>query len=175
MAAHNAAQSLRNLLIAVFVIGFLTTSCKKSGNGSDVVVDPRDQYVGVYEGGAGGYSSTITFGTFPTTETGPASITVSKGANAKEIYLDISTKPRLTAKLDDTNASNFGVIDKTSDQINVIINGKQYTLTGNYSATGVFGKDQASGKDQIVINTTAETLEQGTAIKRTESINGLRK
>ena len=81
----------------------------------------------------------------------------------------------MTARLDDANLSNFSVIDKSSDQINLVINGKRSTLNTNYSATGVFGKDQATGKDAVVINTTAETLQSGTTVRRAETINGIRK
>ncbi len=174
MAIPYATRSIRTALLVTALIGSLTTACKKSGlGGADV--DPRDQYVGTYEGGAGGYQSRITFGTFPTDETGPATIIVTKGDNPKEIYLDVSSKPRMTAKLDDASLSNFSVIDKSTDQINLVINGKQFTLNSNYSATGVFGKDQATGKETVVINTTAETLQSGTTVRRAETIVGTRK
>ncbi len=172
MATRTAAQSLRNLLIALVVVGSFTTACKKSG-GSDPDIDPRDQYVGAYEGGEGGYQGTIMYGTLPvSTEKGTAVITVAKSANTKEIYIDINSRLKLTAEL---NGTNFSVIDKNSDQIVVVINGQRNVYESNYSATGVLGKDQATGKETIVINTTAEALQQGTTIKRTELIVGLRK
>ena len=174
MAIPYALRSVRNTLLAIALIGSLTTACKKSGIGGGDV-DPRDQYVGTYEGGEKGYQSTITFGTFPTDETGPATIAVTKGANASEIYVDISSKPRMTAKLDEASLTNFSVIDKSSDQINLVINGKQYTFNSSYSATGVFGKDQATGKQTVVINTTAGTVQSGTTVRRTETIVGTRK
>ena len=174
MTTPHAIRQVRNALLAIALISSLTTGCKKSGiGGADV--DPRDQYVGTYEGGERGYQSTITFGTFPTDEAGPATITITKSDNPKEIYLDITSKPRMTAKLDDASLSNFSVIDKSTDQINLVINGKQFTLNSTYSATGVFGKDQSTGKQTVVVNTTAETVQSGTTVRRAEIIVGLRK
>lgn len=171
MATLNAVRSLRKLFVFTLVVGSLTTACKQSGSGSDV--DPRDQYVGVYEGGDGAYNSTITIGTFPITERGSTTITVTKSANPKEVYLDISNRPmKVTAEL---NGANFTVVDRTSDQLTINVNGQRNVLDGNFSATGTFGTDQASGKDAIVINAVTETLQLGTTIRRTEAINGTRK
>lgn len=173
MAMPNAVSRFCNLLIAVLLIGSFATACKKSG-GSGPEIDPRDQYVGTYEGGEGAYNSVITIGTLALSpEKGPASITVTKSANPKEIYIDIANRPpKLTAEL---NGANFTVIDRTSDQITLVVNGQRNVIDGNYTATGVFGKDQASGKDAIVITATTEALQSGTTIKRVESINGTRK
>lgn len=170
MATRLAARSFRNLLLALVVISSLTTACKKSGGSSGPDVDPRDQYVGVYEGGDGSYSSVIRFGTADLDpEKGKTNVTVSKGANPKEIYVEISARGfKVTAEL---NGNTFTVIDKTSDQI--FIQGT--TLNGSYSATGAFNKDQLSGKDVIAINAVTETLRTGTTVRRTESINCTRK
>ncbi len=171
MATLNAVRSLRNLLIFTLVVGSLTTACKRSGSDSDV--DPRDQYVGVYEGSAGAYNSTIALGTIQFTETGITTIKVTKSANPKEIYLDISNRPmQVTAEL---NGSTFTVVDRSSDQINIVFNGQRIVYDGNFNATGVFDKDQASGKDAIVINAVTETLQTGTTVRRTETIVGTRK
>lgn len=173
MAIFSAVRSYRNVLVALFVLSLLTTACKKSG-GNDPVIDPREQYIGTYEGGQGAYNSAITIGTLtPAAETGPASITVTKSTNPKEIYIDIGGRPpRLTAEL---TGANFTIVDRTKDQIVLIINGQRNVIEGNYTATGVFGKDQASGKDAIVINTTTEALQLGTTVRRVETITGNRK
>lgn len=173
MTTLSAVRPFRSVLMAILLVGSLTTACKKSG-GSNVEVDPRDQYIGTYEGGEGAYNSAITIGTLPLTpEKGATTVTVTKSANPKEIYIDISNRPpRLTAEL---NGANFSIIDKSSDQITLVINGQRNVIEGNYSATGVFGKDQASGKDAIAMTSTTEGVQSGTTVKRIESINGLRK
>lgn len=171
MAIPKAVRFLRSFFVFTLVVGSLTTACKKSGSSSDV--DPRDQYIGVYEGGNGAYTSTITIGTLPVSETGVTAITVTKSANPKEIYLNITNRAMtLTAEL---NGADFTVVDRTTDQMTININGQQNVLEGNFTATGTFGKDQVSGKDVIAINAVTETLRTGTTIRRTESINGTRK
>lgn len=171
MATSHAVRSLRNLFVLTLVVGSLTTACKRSGSGSDV--DPRDQYVGVYEGSDGAYNSTITIGTFPTTERGATSITITKSANPKEIYLAITNRAMtLTAEL---NGTDFTVVDRTSDKMTININGQQNVFDGSFTATGTFGKDPVSGKDVIAINAVTEAQQLGTTIRRTESINGIRK
>ncbi len=172
MTASNAGSSLRTLLIALLVVGSLTTACKTSGSGSDV--DPRDQYVGTYEGGDGSYNSAISFASLPPfEEKGKSTITITKSINPKEIYLDISNRPlKVTAEL---NGTKFTVVDRTSDQINVVFNGQQYVYDGNYTATGAFDVDQASGKNLVAINAVTETLQLGTTIRRVETIVAIRK
>ncbi|MCY7357254.1 MAG: hypothetical protein LH609_07235, partial [Rudanella sp.] len=49
-----------NFLYFALLLGVLA-SCKQSGGADDVVIDPRDQYVGTYQGG---YSGQITTGSF---------------------------------------------------------------------------------------------------------------
>jgi hypothetical protein len=50
MATSYAIRSFRNALLAIVLVASLTTACKKSGIGGGDV-DPRDQYVGTYDGG----------------------------------------------------------------------------------------------------------------------------
>ena len=166
MAISHAVRSLRLSLLALLLIGSLTTACKKSGGGNDV--DPRDQYVGTYIGSNRGYQSIITIGTVPfDPEYGTTNLTVSKGSNPKEIYIeDSKLSLKVTAELDGVN---FTVIDKNSGQIFVP---PSNTYTGPYTATGVFGKDQASGKSAIAMTATTEALKNGTAIRKVETFNG---
>lgn len=167
MATPNAVLSIRNLLIALLVVGSFTTACKKSGgSGSDV--DPRDQYVGTYDGGDRGYQSVITLGTLALNpEYGATTVVVTKSANPNEIYIEAPSQSlKVTAEL---TGSTFTVIDKTSGQIFVP---PTNTYTGAYKATGVFGKDQASGKNAFVLTATTELLKDGTTIKRVETYNG---
>ncbi|QIP16090.1 hypothetical protein G8759_27370 [Spirosoma aureum] len=169
MANRNAFRSLRTMLVAVTIIGCFTTACKKSSSGSDV--DPRDQYVGTYDGGDKGYQSIITVGavTF-NPEYGTASIVVTKGSNPKELYIESGQQSyKVTAELD---GANFTVIDKSSSQIFIP---PSNTYTGTYKATGVFGVDQASGKNAIAITATTETLKDGSSIRKTEIYTGSRK
>ncbi|GAB3032890.1 hypothetical protein [Spirosoma pulveris] len=160
MATSYAVRSFRNSILALAFLGLLTTACKKSGGVDDV--DPRDQYIGTYEGG---YQSVIRFGGAELKpETGTTTVTVTKSSNAKEIYIDIKgNRPyQVTAEL---NGASFNVIDRTQDQIYV----QGTTFTGNYSATGVFDKNQ------FAMSTTTETLQGGTVISRAESIMGVKK
>ncbi|GAB3886775.1 hypothetical protein [Spirosoma agri] len=169
MATRNTFRSLRTLFIAVTLLTFFTTACKKSGSGGSDV-DPRDQYVGTYEGGDKGYQSIITISTIPFTEYGAATIVVTKGANPKEIYIEAARQSfKVTAEL---NGTNFTVIDKSTNQIFIPFGNTTYT--GSYKATGVFDVDQATGKKAIAINATTETLEQGTAVRKAETYTGLR-
>ena len=169
MATLNATRSVRHLLMAALVVGSLTTACKKSSSGSDV--DPRDQYVGTYEGGDKGYQSVITLGTLALNpEYGASTIVVTKGSNAKEIYIESSKQSyKVTAEL---SGESFTVIDKTTGQIFVP---PSNNYNGAYKATGVFGKDQASGKLAIVVTATTETLKDGTAVRKVETYNGVQK
>ncbi|WP_338870046.1 hypothetical protein WBJ53_21725 [Spirosoma sp. SC4-14] len=166
MATRSAARSLRTLFVAITLVGSLTTGCKKSGSGSDV--DPRDQYVGTYDGGAQGYQSVISLGSIALNpEYGATTIVVTKGANANEIYIEASEQSyKVTAEL---SGSSFTVIDKTSGQIFIP---PSNTYTGDYKATGVFGVDQATTKKAIAITATTETLKDGTSVKKTETYTG---
>lgn len=168
MNTQHTFRSVRTLLIVASVVGSLTTACKKSS--SDPDVDPRDQYVGTYNGGDRGYQSIITIGSIPlNAEYGAASIIVSKGSGSKEIYIEAPQQSlKVTAEL---NGTNFTVIDKSSSQIFIPPNN---TYTGSYQATGVFGVDQATGKNAIAVNATTQTLEKGTSITRTETYTGSR-
>ncbi|GAB3543440.1 hypothetical protein [Spirosoma fluminis] len=165
MATRNAVQSLRNLLVALLVVGSLTTACKKSG-GSDPDVDPRDQYVGSYEGG---YQATIRIadGDGLDPESGTAVITVSKSTVAKQLYLDIlfnnTTKERLTAEL--TDGTSFTIIDKTQDQISI----NNTKIDATYTATGAFDKTQ------VAISTAAQGLRGGVKYAKYGSITGTKK
>lgn len=166
MATLHTAPSVRNLLMVALIVGIFTSACKKSGSGSDV--DPRDQYVGTYDGGTKGYQSVITLGTLSLApEYGATTLVVSKGSNPKEIYIEAANQSlKVTGELTD---AGFTVIDKTSGQIFIP---PSNTFTGSYKATGVFGKDQASGKNAIVLTATTETLKDGTAIRKVETYNG---
>lgn len=170
MATRNAFRSLRNLLVAFTVIGLLTTACKKSGSGGSDV-DPRDQYVGTYDGGDRGYQSVITLGTLPLNpEYGATSIVVTKGANPNELYIEAGQQSyKVTAEL---SGSTFTVIDKTSGQIFIP---PSNTYTGAYKANGIFDVDPSTGKKTMVITATTETLKDGTSVKRVETFVGTKK
>lgn len=170
MALSHPVRFLRSLCVVLFAVG-LITACKPSGSGSDV--DPRDQYVGVYEGTDRSYQSVITFGTFPIEETGVTAITVTKGGKANEVYLEVSNRPmRLTAEL---TGADFTIIDRTTDQITLNINGRPNVFEGAFTAKGTFGKEEASGKTVVGINAVTETTQFGTTVRRTETVVGTRK
>jgi hypothetical protein len=162
MATHYAVRSVRNLLLALVVIGSLTTACKKSGGGTDV--DPRDQYVGKYEGG---FQVGINLGGIDLKpESGTAVVTVTKASNAGEIYLETVYNSSYTEKVTaELKGATFTVIDRTKDVITV----NTTQIQGDYSATGVFDKNQ------VAINATTEARTAGGVVRRTGAVTGTKK
>ena len=161
MNTSPAVRQFRNVLMVLLVMGSLITACKKSG-GSDV--DPRDQYVGTYEGQ---FRITINIGADAlSSEGGASTTTITKGANPKEIYLETvynnSYTEKVTAEL---NSPNFTVIDKNSDQITL----NNTKITSDYNATGVFEKNQ------FAYSASAKALRNGTQYSKTYEITGTRK
>ncbi|WP_077133918.1 hypothetical protein [Spirosoma montaniterrae] len=164
MTISTASRSLYRGLLALLVVGTLTTACKKSGGSDDV--DPRDQYVGTYEGGI---ASSLNVGGFEgTSQTGTSTIIITKGSNPKEILIDTQmslgrpTPLKVTAELE---GSTFRVIDRNKDQMNVL----GVTVEGEFKATGVLEKNQ------VAITATTEGLRTGAVVKRTEQISGTKK
>ena len=166
MTIPYAVRSLRTSLLALLIIGSLTTACKKSGGVDDV--DPRDQYVGVYEGNSRRtlyVSADIFQGPIP----GAATTTITKASNPKEIYIENTVvfnggfsggyTTRVTAELDGVN---FTVIDKSSDEI-TLPSGK---VTSDYTATGLF---DLSTK-QFVYTSRARALRNGAEYSRTDEV-----
>lgn len=164
MATYTAAQSLRTTFLALFVIGSLTTSCKKSDVTADV--DPRDQYVGTYAGTSRRtyyVSADIFQGPMP----GASTTTITKASNPKEIYIENTVAfnggftggytVKVTAELKGTN---FTVIDKSTDQIE-LPSGK---VDSDYTATGVFD----TSTKQMVYSSTARALRNGAQYSRTD-------
>lgn len=156
-----AVRLSRNALMLLLVVGLLTTSCKKSG-GSDL--DPRDQYVGTYEGQ---FRITINIGADAlASEGGASTTTITKGANPNEIYLETvynkSYTEKVTAQLDGTN---FMVTDKNTDQITI----NNTKITSDYNATGVFDKNQ------FAYSASAKALRNGTQYSKTYEITGTKK
>lgn len=164
MATAYAIRSVRNALLAIVLIGSLTTACKKSGIGG-VDVDPRDQYVGTYDGGY--QVSTLVNSSFESNrESGKITVTVTKSEVANQFYLDLLfngvTGQKLTAEL----AGNaFTVIDKQSETLT--FDGKTYTA--KYTATGQFTEKV------ITVNTVTETLQSGVTLSRRGDISGTKK
>jgi hypothetical protein len=164
MATPYAIRSVRSALLVIAVIGSLTTGCKNSGiGGSDV--DPRDQYVGTYDGGY--QASTLVNNSLESNrESGKITITVSKSEVANQFYLDLLfngvTSQKLTAELSN---NTFTVIDKQSETL--LFDGKNYPA--KYTATGQFAE-----KD-IVVNTVTETLQSGITLSRRGSLTGTKK
>jgi hypothetical protein len=168
MATSHAVRSFRNLLIAALLIGGLTTACKKSG-GSDPDIDPRDQYVGTY---SGTYRNTIYIveDIFGEPKAGTSTITISKGSNPKEIYIEVVTagdrmgdkKLQVTAELDGVN---FTVIDKNTDTIPI-----GNPVTSDYTASGVFDPNTK----QASYSSVARALRNGAQYRQTYEVLGTR-
>lgn len=164
MITPRAFRPLRNLLVATLFISLFTTACKQSDGGGDNV-DPRDQYVGTFDGG---YTSIIRIGTRDLDpESGSAAVTISKGNTAKEIYIDIlyndRVKERLTAELE---GDRFRVIDKTKDQI--VVNST--SIDTEFSADGQFPDAKT-----FTMATTSQAVSGGTNFSKIGSITGTRK
>lgn len=168
MATHYAVRSLRNTFLALVAIGSLTTACKKSDGTADV--DPRDQFVGTYAGTTRRtfyVSADIFQGPMP----GASTTTVTKASNPKEIYIENTIvfnggftggyTVKATAELDGTN---FTVIDKTTDQIDL----PSGSVASDYTATGVFD----TSTKQIVYSSTARALRNGAQYSRTDETTG---
>lgn len=167
MVTKYAIRSVRNALLAIALMGSVTTACKKSGlGGADV--DPRDQYVGVYDGG---YTSTTYINnTLPASnpEAGKVQVTVSKAQAANQLYVELlfngSAKQTLTAEFTD---AAFTIIDKQSEPL--VFGGKTYDA--KYTAQGQFVvKDKA-----FTLNTIAETLQLGVTLTKRGDITGVKK
>ena len=161
MTTPYAVRSFRASFLALFVLVSLTTACKKS-EGVDAV-DPRNQYVGEYDGGY--QASTMVNNSLETNrESGTVKITVSKAQAANQLYLELvfngAAKQNLTAELTE---KSFAVIDKQSESL--VFDGKTYA-DAKYTGTGQF-VDKT-----IVINTTVETLQSGITLSRQGSITG---
>lgn len=165
MATSYAIRSFRNALLAIVLVGSLTTACKKSGlGGADV--DPRDQFVGTYDGGY--QASTLVNNSLESSrESGKVTITITKSEVAKQFYIDLlfngTSSQKLTAEMTD---NTFAIIDKQSETL--VFDGKPYP-NSKYTATGQFVE-----KD-FLMNTVTETLASGVTISRRGSISGTKK
>jgi len=157
-----------NFLFCVLLLGAFS-SCKQLGSGVDVDIDPRDQYVGTYQGG---YSGQITTGSFVSSIfSGSAVITVAKAAAAKEVTLTFvynkgqafENTEKLTAELTDRR---FVIIDKRKET--VTLGPSTYELP--YTASGEFTE-----KSQIAMTTSAEIERGGTILKKVAGITGEKK
>jgi hypothetical protein len=164
MAPKSFVVSFRNTFIALFVIGSLATGCKRLGSESDV--DPREQYLGTYSGGA--QISTNVGGVEYTPESHTIVITVTKAANGNEVYLDKNYDnggytERVTAQL---TGSTFKIIDKTRGiiRLNAITQ-----VEGDYSSQGVLENNQ------IAMTSVTEARQSGAVVRLAESVNATRK
>ncbi|QKZ14997.1 hypothetical protein [Spirosoma sp. KUDC1026] len=164
MASNPLIVSFRNVFIALLVIGSLATGCKRLGSESDV--DPREQYLGTYSGGA--QISTNVGGFEYNPESYSMVVTVTKAANDNEIYLDKNYNngaltERVTAQLTGTT---FKVIDKTRNIIRV--NGNTQ-VEGDYSSQGVLENNT------IAMTSVTEARQSGAVVRLVESVNATRK
>ena len=156
-------SSVRPLLLALLAIVSLTTSCKTSGSADEV--DPRDQYVGTYDGGYQA-STFVNNSRESNRESGTVSIAVTKTQVANQLYFNITfngtTKQTLTAEL---NGNAFTIIDKQTESF--IYDGP--SVNGTYKAAGQF-------TDNVVaLNTVVENLDGGVTVTRRGAITGTRK
>jgi len=163
MTPSSLRLSVRPLLFALLALVTLATGCRTSGSADDV--DPRDQYIGTYNGGYQA-STLINSSLESSREAGTISAVITKSQVANQLYLDITynsaVKQTLTAEL---NGSNFTIIDKQTESISF----DNKTYTADYKASGQFVTND------FALNTTAETLQSGVTISRRLSITGTKK
>lgn len=156
-----------NFLYCVLLLGALA-SCKQLA-GKEAEIDPRDQYVGTYQGG---YSGQVTTGPFVSQIfSGSATITVEKAASLKEVALTFvynkgqafESTEKLTAELTDRK---FVIIDKRIEKVS----SGPTTYDLPYTGTGEFTE-----KNQFVMTTSAEIERSGTILKKVAGITGEKK
>lgn len=157
----------RNFLYFLFLLGVLA-SCKTKDI-TEVEVDPRDQYIGTYQGG---YQGQITTGSFVTQIfSGSALISVEKAAAAKEMKMTFTYNKgqqfeyteKLTAEMTD---NKFTIIDKRTE--NVTLGPTTYELP--FKGSGEF-----TATKQIAMTTSAEIMRDGTTLKKVSGITGEKK
>ena len=167
MATAHAIQSVRKALAVVALLVSITTACKKSGAGG-ADVDPRDQYVGVYDGNY--TSTTLINNSLPVgdPEAGKVQITVTKAQPANQLYIELlfngSSKQMVTAEL---VGATYTVIDKQSEPL--VFGGKTYNA--KYTAQGQF----VVNDKKFTLNTVAETLQLSVTLTRRGDITGTKK
>lgn len=145
-----------SLLFLVLLIGF---GCTRKGPGDEV--DPRDQYVGIYDVV---FSSSTTIGPFPGGEDkGTGTITVSKGDASNELRMQITFPP-----IDENNVATMSgtkfTLSKSRETL--IIGGKSYDA--EYAASGQFSDN---GQD-ITITSITKVQEGGVTATRTGTFSG---
>ncbi|GAA4469390.1 hypothetical protein GCM10023189_56340 [Nibrella saemangeumensis] len=154
---------MKRSLTLFFVLLLAVSACKLRNGGE--AADPREQYVGSY---AGGYQAVIKIGSSELDpESGNVTINVAKGANPKEISLQMvfgQVTETMTAEL---NGADFTIIDKKQDRFTV----NNTTIEGQYTASGKF----VSNNKEIVIQTQAGAIRGGVQYVKSGSITGTRK
>lgn len=163
MTPSSLRLSTRPLLFVLLALVTLATGCRTSGSADEV--DPRDQYVGTYDGGYQA-STLVNNSRESNRENGTVSIAVTKTQVANQLYFTItfngSTKQTLTAEL---NGSAFTIIDKQTESF--IYDGQ--SIEGTYKASGQFTDNV------LALNTVVENLDSGITVTRRGSITGTKK
>lgn len=152
------------IIVFCLLVGF--TSCKKSGGTDSVVpVDPRDRMLGIYDLGYQARTTVATLEGNP--EPGTAVLTVTKSTQANELILDFvyntSAKEQLIAQL---TGNKFTITNKKSETIYAL----NKSFDAPYTANGEF-----TTANEFTMVTVAETLQNGTTIKRVGSIAGTKR
>ena len=170
MTTPYAFRPLRNLFLALCFIGFCTTACKKAGSGSGEI-DPRDQYVGTYDGGY--TTQTLLNNALPySDEAGKVTIAVSKSQAIDELYLDFTfnstTKERRTAQLTE---NKFTITDKQSETIyfGTDSKGSPVGYDAAYTANGQFTENN------LLITTKSEARAVSQLLTKNGSITCTKK
>ncbi|WP_128543634.1 hypothetical protein [Larkinella soli] len=152
---------MRRIVPFFLLLLLIVTSCKKGG--SDIEnVDPRDQYLGVYDVD---YSSRTVVGTINTNgDSGKGTITISKGNAADELQLAVVFPDYNGTELAKLNGSKF-TMGRTRQQIKIY----NATYDGEYNGTGSF-----DGKN-LTITAVVKSNQNGTPIEWIQNWKGLRR
>ncbi|GAB3937870.1 hypothetical protein [Larkinella terrae] len=146
-------------LIAIFfvlVLGF--SSCKKGGSGAEDV-DPREQYVGIYDID---YSSKTIIGSIDFNEdSGKGTVTVSKGDAANEIKLAIAFPGVSSTEVAKLSGTKF-TLNRTRDQL--ALGNKSYDA--EFTGSGLF-----EGKNMTITSVT-KMNQNGTVVQWTRAYKG---
>lgn len=158
-------NSMKRSFLFFMLLAGLTTACKTSGSEPGEEIDPRDQYVGVYDTE---FTGKLMIGTnfVYASESGKGTITVTKSTVPQEIYLETAfpgNNEKLTAEL---NGAQFTIIDKKSERLQI----GQTTVDGEYKGTGSFGPDRS-----IAFSISVQAQRDGVTFSRTGEIKGPRK
>lgn len=151
------------LIATLFILVLSIASCKKGGSSGEDV-DPREQYIGVYDVDYTSRTS-VTPG-FPnySEDSGKGTITLAKGDAANEMKLTTEFPGVSTADVVKLNGTQI-TVNRTRN--NLSFGNKIYD--GEYMASGAF-----EGKN-LTLTAVTKVNQNGTLVEWTQSYKGLKR